>query len=40
MSAARPIRRTPAYKIHMPKPKKKGESTCPDDIRTARREHK
>lgn len=38
MSAARPIRRTPAYKIQMPK--LKGESKCPDDIRTARRANK
>lgn len=40
MSAARPIRRTPTYKIQMPRPKKKGESTCPDAIKTARRANK
>lgn len=38
MSAARPIRRTPAYKIQMPK--LKGESKCPDVTKTARRAHK
>lgn len=40
MSAARPIGRTPAYKIQMPKLKQKGESTCPDVTKTARQADK